>query len=172
MRPAPLTRRRLLQTAAIAGTTLPLAQAASAQSTDDFAFEVTRSEAEWREMLSPEEYAILRENDTEFPTTSPYWNDYTPGRFACRGCDLHLYGPEWRAQVEMGFVFWYHSHPNAVLTALDEGDPYGSMKDGGPGLIEVHCRRCGSHLGHIVNVEGDLVHCINGTSLVRTEISA
>ncbi len=161
------TRRRFMAATAFIALTAPLARAASAEPAPGgaFRFEIERTEAEWRALLDPEEYAILREGGTEFPTTSPFWNDYTPGAFACRGCDLPLYVSEHRAEIEQGFVFFRHSRPNAVLTDIDYTDAYGMGADGGSAMIEAHCRRCGSHLGHILVTEGKLVHCINGTSL-------
>jgi len=165
---AHLTRRGFMGTTALAGASLSLPHAVHARTSpegDSFRYEVERSDADWRERLSPEEYEILRNGGTEFPTTSPFWDDYTSGAFACRGCDLPLYVSEYRAQIEMGFVFFHHSRPNAVLTDIDYSDAYGMGTDGTRAMIEVHCRRCGSHLGHIVVVEDAQVHCINGTSL-------
>jgi peptide-methionine (R)-S-oxide reductase len=152
---------------ASAALTIPVARAACAEASPDapFRFEIERTDAEWRAMLSPQKYEVLREGGTEFPTSSPFWDDYSPGAFACRGCDLPLYASEHRAEIEMGFVFFDHSRPNAMLTDLDYSDAYGMGSDGKSALMEVHCRRCGSHLGHIVVVQGALVHCINGTSL-------
>ncbi len=167
MRTRSPNRRGFMAATALAALTLPIARTARAETPPGapFRFEVERTDAEWREMLSPEEFDILREGGTEFPTTSPFWDDYTPGAFACRGCDLPLYVSEHRAEIEMGFVFFDHSRPNAVLTDIDYSDAYGMGADGESAMIEVHCRRCGSHLGHIVVVEGALVHCVNGTSL-------
>lgn len=167
MHKAPLTRRNLLRTSALAGAAVAVGGAVEAEnvSGDAFVYEIRRSEAEWRAMLSDDEYAILREGDTEWPTTSPLWNDYSAGDFDCRGCDLHLYSSDNRAPIEKGWVFFYHSQPNAVLTDIDTGNPYTMAQDARGSLIEVHCRRCASHLGHILIVDGELVHCINGTSL-------
>ena len=164
------TRRGFLRASALAGASLPMAQVALAQQPAGdpgapFTYEVQRTEAEWRAPLNPDEYAILREGDTEWPASSPLWNDYGAGDFDCRGCALHLYNSDWRAVIEQGFVFFYHSEPNAVLTGVERGNPYSMDKTPNQTLIEVHCRRCGSHLGHLVYVESKLVHCINGTSL-------
>jgi peptide-methionine (R)-S-oxide reductase len=173
------TRRDILATSALAGAALALGRAAQARPPGNldpdapFQFEVQRSEPEWRARLDEAEFQILREGGTEWPASSPLWNDYRAGEFFCRGCDLHLYGSDWRAPVEQGFVFFYHAHPNAVLTAVEFGNPYLSgTRNPKQTLIEVHCRRCGSHLGHIVHTEGKLVHCINGTSLAFTASAA
>lgn len=173
----PTTRRAFLTTTAIAGasaailTTQARAKIAPPGS-GDYPYEVTRTEAEWREMLSQEEYEILRENGTEFPFSNPMWEDYSEGEFHCRGCDLHLYSSDWRAQIEMGWVFFHHAQANALLMAIDTAEDFPMNPDPNRTMIEVHCRRCGSHQGHIVEVEGDVVHCINGTSLVRRPVAA
>lgn len=178
------TRRALLRGAALAGIGASLPGSARAQSVPKYGntaypYEVTRTEAEWRDLLSEKEYEMLREGGTEFPTSDPKWNDYSAGEFACGGCNLPLYSSEWRAPIELGWLFFYHSHPDAVLTGIDRGNPYGGGNEARMGspdnpertLIETHCRRCGSHLGHIVHIDGELVHCINGASLSFTAMS-
>ncbi len=63
-------------------------------------------------------------------------------------------------------MFFRHSEPNAVLTGIDGPVPeYGAADAEYGAFIEVHCRRCGSHLGHLLQIEEQLLHCINGTSL-------
>lgn len=166
------SRRDLLASGAVVAVALALGRDARANITSPelvdtpFAFEVQRTEVEWRAILSQQEYLILRENDTEWPMTSPLWNDYTVGDFGCRGCSLHLYSSDHRAPIDKGWVFFYHAQPDAVLTSIDQGNPYSMAADASEALIEAHCRRCGSHLGHILMVDNEIVHCINGTSLV------
>jgi len=171
MLPTPTTRRSFLAATALAGASLPLAGRARAETAPasaaggDFRYEVQRTEAEWRAMLTEEEYRILREGGTEPPTSHPLWDDYSEGEFHCRGCELPLYSSDWRANIMLGYVFFFHSHPNAVLTSID-GNPYpGGEPD--DSLVEVHCRRCGSHLGHIISLDDRITHCINGTCLER-----
>lgn len=162
------SRRYLLGASALACLSFAAGAApagAAWPAANSFEFEVQRSEAEWRKRLGPAAYAVLREGKTEFPTTSPLWNDYRAGVFDCRGCDLRIYQSEHRAPIDKGWVFFFHSQPNAVLTGIDTGDPYRMAEGPAEALIEVHCRRCGSHLGHLLTVEGALVHCINGISL-------
>lgn len=171
--PARLSRRRFLATSALgaAGATAAaagaLGPAAAHGEGDGFVYEVSRTEEDWRARLTPEEYAILREGGTETPKTSPLWNETRDGGYACRGCDLPLYESAWKAPVDKGWVFFAHSVPNAVLTGIDDPQvEYGmdpALRE--LALIEAHCRRCGSHLGHILTVEGKTLHCINGTSL-------
>jgi peptide-methionine (R)-S-oxide reductase len=169
----PTTRRGFLAASALAGASLPLASLTPARALtpagpdDPFPYEITRTEAEWRAMLNAEEFNVLREDGTEWPTTASYWEDYSEAEFYCRGCDLHIYSSEWRAPIEMGWIFFFHAVPDAVLTSVDKAADYSMGKNPKRTLIEVHCRRCGSHLGHILNADNMLVHCINGTSMVR-----
>lgn len=171
MSPLNLNRRAFLASTAMGALASGLAGPASAgrlatADTDgEFQFEVRRSEGEWRSALDPAEFEVLREGKTEAPFSSPFWDDYSAGDFHCRGCDLHLYASTWRANIDKGWVFFDHSMPNAVLTGIDAEINYSmdglSLTTG----IEVHCRRCGSHLGHVLLVDGGIVHCINGVSL-------
>lgn len=179
MVPFVTSRRNFLATTALAGAALPIARAAAAQDVQvppssgggDYQYEIERTAAEWQELLSEDEYNILREGGTEWPTSHPLWNDYTEGVFHCRGCDLPLFDSEWRARVQLGWVFFHHALPNSILTGIDtaEGYPGG---DPNKTLVEAHCRRCASHLGHILKIEEEMLHCINGTSLVRRDSTA
>jgi Conserved domain frequently associated with peptide methionine sulfoxide reductase len=168
-------RRGLLTgTTALAGlTVLGTSTSASVPAgRDPFDYEVTRTEAEWREMLG-DDYAILREGRTEEPRSSPLWAEARQGTYACRGCDLLHYRSETKVNLLKGWLFFKGSEPNAQLMSQDTGvadvddeDPNGDFK------IEVHCRRCGSHTGHIVLVDGLLLHCVNGASLSFTDTAA
>ena len=132
----------------------------------DFSFEVTRSESEWRAVLSPDEFRTLREGSTESPHTSPLIKETAAGVFCCKGCDLSLYESVWKVALDMGWVFFSHFIPRTVFTSIDGRPPSGMSDDPQiEAMIEVHCRRCASHLGHIVIADNQLVHCINGTSL-------
>lgn len=139
----------------------------------DYTYEVVRSEAEWRDMLSPEEFNILRTGSTELPETGELWKTYDPGTYHCRGCDLRLYDSTWKVDVGIGWNFFCHSVPDATLTGIDGPVvEYGQDPNGPDNMIEIHCRRCGSHMGHIVRVNRDPLHCINGQSLVFKPLSA
>lgn len=169
----PRGRRRFLKTAlgsgaaALGAAHLPRSAVADDDGAE-FTFEVTRSEADWRAQLSPTEYKILRENDTELPNTSPLVNETAEGVYCCKGCDLTLYDSHWKVPLDIGWVFFSHSRPRTLLTSID-GNPPDGMGDEDPdapeAMIEVHCRRCASHMGHIVIARGKLVHCINGAAL-------
>lgn len=164
------TRRAFLGGTALSVATLPLATGASArpERTADFAYEITRSEEEWRQILSDYEYEILRNSGTEWAKSSDYWDDYRDGMFACKGCKLDTYSSEWRVELDKGWVFFSHAQPTAVMMDIDKAANYSMSGNVARTMIEAHCRRCGSHLGHILTVEGKLVHCINGAALIFT----
>ncbi|MEM8631018.1 MAG: peptide-methionine (R)-S-oxide reductase [Pseudomonadota bacterium] len=164
------TNRRRFMTAAAASPFAFAASPALAQKgeTEAFTYEIVRPDAEWRDRLTEFEYAILREGGTEKPRSSNLWNETRKGTYHCKGCGLLSYSSDWKVELDKGWVFFLHGEENAHLLGQDDTNPYG----GGGGtadklnvLIEVHCRRCGSHLGHLLRVDGLLVHCINGAAL-------
>jgi peptide-methionine (R)-S-oxide reductase len=133
-----LSRRGVLALSAglgalAAGSGLSRAQQRASEAPHDpFVFAVDRSEAEWRAMLTDHEYEILREGDMEWPQSSDLWDDYRPGEFHCRGCNLHVYSSEHRAVIDQGYVFFYHATPRTVLTAIDHTNVYTGRADGFP----------------------------------------
>lgn len=163
----PTSRRRFLGTTVAGAAMAPLAVATSARAQDDgFTYEVTRSEAEWREMFNDFEYRILREGNTEPQYTSPLARQFEDGVFNCRGCDLELYSSRWREDPDKGWVFFRHAQPDAMLMSIDgPQEAYGQMGLESLTNIEVHCRRCGSHIGHILLVNNKILHCLNGCAL-------
>lgn len=170
-----IDRRQLLSgTAMLAGVAAvgtgtgigSAAQAAVPAGHDPYPYEVTRSEAEWRALLG-DDYAILRLGETEEPRSSAIWAEARQGDYHCRGCDLLQYISETKVNLLKGWLFFSSSEPNSQLMSQDwqttaDGEMAGSIFDA---RIEVHCRRCGSHMGHILLVEDNVLHCINGASL-------
>jgi peptide-methionine (R)-S-oxide reductase len=104
-------------------------------------YEVTHTDAEWRKLLTPAQYNILRQQGTELPFTSPLLNEHRAGTFNCAGCALPLYASKTKFDSGTGWPSFWAPLPNAVLTSDDASF--------GMDRTEVHCRRCGSHLGHV-----------------------
>ncbi len=123
-------------------------------------FEIEKTEAEWRAELSDFEYAVLREEATERPFTSPLNDEHRAGTFSCRGCDLPLFDAATKFKSGTGWPSFYQPLENAVGESTDYLLGYART--------EVHCRRCGGHLGHVFP-DGPpptgLRYCMNGVSL-------
>ncbi|WP_417743498.1 peptide-methionine (R)-S-oxide reductase MsrB [Salipiger sp.] len=149
-----MTRRGFLATSA---AMLGLGGSASAA---EERFEISRSEAEWRAMLSDLEYQVMREEATERAYTSPLNDEKRDGTFLCKGCDLPLYASETKFDSGTGWPSFYEALPDAIGTKSDRS--FFMTR------TECHCRRCGSHLGHIFDDGPPPTgkrHCINGVSL-------
>ncbi len=124
-------------------------------------FEISRTEAEWRAMLTDLEYAVMREEKTERAFTSPLNTEDRAGIFHCKGCDLALYASAQKYDSGTGWPSFWDAIPDAVGTQPDN-TLFATR-------TEVHCRRCGSHLGHIFDDGPEPTgkrHCLNGASLV------
>lgn len=131
---------------------------------DPFTYEVTRTEEEWRALLG-DAYPILREGRTERQRSSSIWAEARPGRYDCKGCDLTQYTSELKVNLTKGWLFFTASAPNSQLMSQDGPAEMADIQSAFDVSIEVHCRRCGSHQGHILLVDGRVLHCINGASL-------
>jgi peptide-methionine (R)-S-oxide reductase len=112
------------------------AAAAASQS-----YEVTHTDAEWQKLLTPAQYNILRQQGTEPPFSSPLLNEHRAGTFDCAGCALPLYSSKTKFDSGTGWPSFWAPLPHAVLTSDDSSF--------GMDRTEVHCRRCGGHLGHV-----------------------
>lgn len=123
-------------------------------------FEVTHTPEEWRTILTPGQYAVLREQDTERPFTSPLNTEHRKGVFACAGCGLPLFSSATKFDSHTGWPSFYAPLDNAVRVATDY--TFGMIRE------EVHCRRCGGHLGHVFDDGPPPTgkrYCINGLAL-------
>jgi peptide-methionine (R)-S-oxide reductase len=123
-------------------------------------FEITRSEEEWRRLLTPEQFYILREHGTERPFSSPLDKQYAAGIYHCAGCDLPLFSSDTKYDSRTGWPSFWQPLENAVGTQEDR--TFFMVR------TEVHCRRCGGHLGHVFP-DGPRPtgkrYCMNGLSL-------
>jgi peptide-methionine (R)-S-oxide reductase len=121
---------------------------------------VGKSDGEWRASLTPEQYRVLREHGTERPWSHPYNTEHRDGRFVCAGCGAPLFSSESKFDSGSGWPSYFSAIDGAVETSVDRS--HGMVR------TEVHCRRCGGHLGHIFDdgpAPTGLRYCTNGTSL-------
>jgi peptide-methionine (R)-S-oxide reductase len=152
-----MTRRFLLKCAVAGAALLAAAPRGTRAATG---FEITRTDAEWRAMLSPEAYAVLREEGTEQPFTSALLEEHRAGVFTCAGCVLDLFSSETKFESGTGWPSFWQPLDAAIGTTEDR--TFGMVR------TEVHCRRCGGHLGHVFD-DGPkptgLRYCMNGVAL-------
>lgn len=160
-----MINRRSLLAVAVAATALPIAQRftnAPAWAADGKAakFSYALSDEAWKKKLSPAAYQVLRHEDTERPYTSPLNAEKRVGTFLCAGCDLPLFSSTTKFESGTGWPSFYRPLKNAVGSTTD-------YKLGFP-RTEIHCARCGGHLGHVFE-DGPkptgLRYCMNGVSL-------
>ena len=104
-------------------------------------YEVSFTDAEWKQRLGPEAYNVLRQQGTEYPGSSPLLNEHRKGTFLCAGCNNELYSSTTMFHSGTGWPSFYQPLPGAVGTTTD-------FKLGYP-RTEVHCADCGGHLGHV-----------------------
>ena len=158
------TRRAFLSTSASALayglTSLGVTGLSTAQATGLSTFEVTHTDQEWRKLLAPNQYAVLRQEGTERPYTSPLNAEHREGRFACAGCALDLFSSKTKFDSGTGWPSFWQPLDKAVLERSDT--TFGMARTG------VSCRRCGGHLGHVFT-DGPkptgLRYCMNGVAM-------
>lgn len=159
-----LTRRTMLQASAagIAALALPrIGSPSLAMAAETSRFEVMHSEAEWRKILSPDAFAVLRQEGTERPFTSALLHEERAGQFDCAGCNLPLFSSTTKFDSGTGWPSFWQALPKAVNETTD--------KSAGMSRTAVSCHRCGGHLGHVFN-DGPkptgLRYCMNGVAMV------
>jgi len=130
-------------------------------------FPVSHSDAEWRKILTTDQFSVLRKEATENPFTSPLLNEHRKGNFACAGCGQDAFSSTTKFESGTGWPSFWAPIEGAVSTTQDS-----SM---GMVRTEVHCSRCGGHLGHVFD-DGPrptgLRYCMNGVALIFHPASA
>jgi peptide-methionine (R)-S-oxide reductase len=123
-------------------------------------YPITRSDAEWRQLLTPEQYQVMRRHGTEAPGSCALNYEKRAGTFECAGCDQELFKSGRKFESGTGWPSFNDPLPGSVETSEDISH--------GMRRVEVHCSRCGSHLGHVFP-DGPpptgLRYCINGIAM-------
>ena len=149
-----MNRRSILKYAGFAGLGLSFGSSFAS------GFEINKTDAEWKELLTPEQFAVLREERTEAPNTSPLLDEHRKGVFDCAACDLPLYSSDSKFDSGTGWPSFFQPLPNSV--GEKEDNTLFTKR------TEVHCSRCGGHLGHVFD-DGPkptgLRYCMNGVAL-------
>jgi peptide-methionine (R)-S-oxide reductase len=162
-----VNRRLLLAGGALAALGIGLRFADGTDVKQGKTFEIQKTDSEWRRLLNKAQYEVLRLHRTEIPGSSPLNHEKRAGIFACAACELPLFSSETKYDSRTGWPSFYRPLPDAIGTATDH-------------LLfmprtEVHCRRCGGHLGHVFE-DGPpptgLRYCINGVALAFTPTGA
>jgi peptide-methionine (R)-S-oxide reductase len=141
--------------AAVAGWRTTVAASGTAKT-----FEITKTEEEWKRLLTAEQFYVLRKHGTERAGSSPLDKVYAPGTYHCAGCDLPLFSSETKYDSTTGWPSFWQPLEKAVGMTTDRS--WGMVR------TEVHCRRCGGHLGHVFpdgpKPTGQR-YCMNGVAL-------
>ena len=159
------TRREILGGAAALAAAFGPAGWIGAAKADTF--EVTKTDAEWRKILTPDQFAVLRKSGTERPFTSALLEEHRHGTFTCAGCDKDLFSSETKFDSGTGWPSFWAPLPNGV----------GEEQDSSYGMVRtaIHCSRCGGHIGHVFN-DGPkptgLRYCMNGVAMTFKPVAA
>jgi len=162
-----MNRRLFLAGSALGLAAVPFAMSAGSTHAAADSFPVTHTADEWRKLLTPEQYNILREEGTEYPGSSALLNEHRKGTFSCVGCDQALFSSETKFESGTGWPSFWAPLNNAV----------GTVRDTTLGMVRVavNCARCGGHLGHVFD-DGPkptgLRYCMNGAVLKFSPASA
>jgi peptide-methionine (R)-S-oxide reductase len=123
-------------------------------------FPLSRSDADWKKMLSPAAYDVLRHEGTEMPFSSPLDANYKKGTYLCAGCDQAVYSSDTKYDSKTGWPSFWKPLSAGIQTKTDNS--LGMVR------TEVHCSKCGGHLGHVFD-DGPkptgLRYCMNGVAL-------
>ena len=164
-----MLKRRYVLMAGVGGLAILAAQrfglAPSAPAAEDF--EIKHTDAEWRALLAPDQYAVLRRGGTERPFSSPLDHEDRAGVFACAGCRLLVFSSAAKFDSHTGWPSFSAPLENAVATSDDHW--LGILR------TEVHCRRCGGHLGHVFDDGPPPTgrrYCMNGVAMTFAATSA
>lgn len=123
-------------------------------------FAITKTEKEWREILTPEQFRVLRQHGTERAGTSPLDKEYSKGTFVCAGCGTPLFSSDTKFNSGTGWPSFFAPLEGAIETSVDRS--FFMTR------VEVHCRQCGGHLGHVFEdgpAPTGLRYCINGVAM-------
>lgn len=159
-----MKKRYFLQaSAAIVGTVFLsryLTRKSNVMAVTSSEFEITKTEEEWHKILTPEQFYVLRRHGTEVAHTSPLDKQYAKGRYLCAACDLPLFSSTTKFNSGTGWPSFFAPIAGAVSTSVDNSLLMTR--------IEVHCHRCGGHLGHVFD-DGPAPtgkrYCMNGVAL-------
>ncbi len=155
-----LTKRTFMGSAAALGAWAFAGCSRASEARSPERFEVMKTPAEWKRQLGPARYAVLREEDTERAGSSPLDQEKRRGTYICAGCALPVYSSATKFESGTGWPSFFKPLANAVRTKPDRG-LFGTR-------TEVHCRRCGGHLGHVFD-DGPKPtgkrYCMNGLAM-------
>jgi peptide-methionine (R)-S-oxide reductase len=157
----PHVSRRSLLALLGASAAMPLASACGAKPARAANFPVQHSDAEWRRILTAEQYQTLRKHGTERPGSSPLNREKRKGTYSCAGCRQPLFASATKFESGTGWPSFWRPLPGAVGTSRDS--TFGMTR------VEVHCARCGGHLGHVFDDGPPPTgkrYCMNGDAML------